>query len=53
MVPWTVVVTPVLSMRMYFEAPKSDTFAIKLSSRSMLDDLISLWSIGVEVAECR
>jgi hypothetical protein len=51
LVPCTTVVTPDSSIGTYLEAPKSATFDVRDSSKSMLTDLTSLWMIGIEVVE--
>jgi hypothetical protein len=52
-VPCTTVVRSFLSRGTNFEIPKSETFAVKLSSSSMFEGLTSLWIIGGEAVECR
>jgi hypothetical protein len=53
-VPCTLVVTPPIVVRltgMCLEAPKSDTFDVRISSTSLLVDLMSLWIMGTDAAE--
>lgn len=51
--PWTPVVTPVLSIGICLEVPKSDTFGVRQSSSKILSVFMSLCTIDIDEDECK